>query len=149
MFGNSKKFNQPIGEWDVSNVEDMNNMFSGSFEFNQPIGEWNVSNCKNFDCMFAGSKKFNQNINKWVFKLNRINNLFDNAESFNRINCVWYTGYSDPEPDADSDDDNSDNSDNSDDEVCMCSSCKKERLRDLLEDMTAEDIVDVIQDFGF
>jgi hypothetical protein len=104
--------------------------------------------------MFAGSKKFNQNINSWVIKLKRINNLFDAAESFNRINCRWYTGYNVPKRDTDSDDeecddDNSDNSDNSDDELCMCSNCKKERLRDLLEDMSAEDIVDVIQDFRF
>jgi len=131
----------------------MNNMFSGSFEFNQPIGEWNVSNCKNFDYMFAGSKKFNQNINNWVIKISvrdRINDMFDKSESFNRINCVWYKSYNDQELDTESDDENSDEEErDSDDELCMCSICKKERLRDLLEDMTAEDIVDVIQDFGF
>ncbi|HHH20448.1 MAG TPA: BspA family leucine-rich repeat surface protein, partial [Nitratifractor sp.] len=37
------KFNKDIGDWDVSNVTSMRNMFDGS-EFNKDIGEWNVLN---------------------------------------------------------------------------------------------------------
>ena len=35
-------FNQPIGNWDVSEVTNMRSMFSKS-NFNQPIGDWDVS----------------------------------------------------------------------------------------------------------
>lgn len=44
---NSLGFNQPIGNWNVSSVITMNNMFYRS-PFNQDIGAWNVSNVNNF-----------------------------------------------------------------------------------------------------
>jgi len=33
MFNNAIVFNQPIGNWDVSNVKDMAGMFSGTLAF--------------------------------------------------------------------------------------------------------------------
>ena len=56
-------FNQPIGNWDVSNVEDMSYMFYAS-NFNQPIGGWDVSNVKNMQGMFQFGD-FNQDISGW------------------------------------------------------------------------------------
>ena len=43
MFEGAASFNQPIGNWDVSNCEDFYNMFEGATSFNQPIGDWDVS----------------------------------------------------------------------------------------------------------
>jgi surface protein len=48
-----QNFNQPIGNWDVSNVRNMSAMFAGS-TFNQPIEKWDVSNVTNMSAMFAG-----------------------------------------------------------------------------------------------
>ena len=45
-------FNQPIGNWDVSNVTDMNGMFDDADAFNQPIGDWDVSNVTNMQVCF-------------------------------------------------------------------------------------------------
>jgi hypothetical protein len=64
-------FNQPIGNWDVSNVQKMQVMFYES-DFNQPIGDWNVASVKDhpeygFTGMFWGSQ-FNQNISNWCVK---------------------------------------------------------------------------------
>ena len=47
MFYGCMYFNQPIGNWDVSKVENMCQMFSGAYSFNQPIHMWNISNLRN------------------------------------------------------------------------------------------------------
>ena len=45
----SASFNQPIGNWDVSSVTNMNFMFGGATAFNQDISYWDVSNVT--DCI--------------------------------------------------------------------------------------------------
>jgi surface protein len=65
MFQNSK-FNQPISDWDVGKVTDMSNMFSNS-PFNQHIGNWNVSNVTNMFGMFISSR-FDLPLNNWNVK---------------------------------------------------------------------------------
>lgn len=45
------EFNQPIGNWDVSNVLDMNAMFTFT-QFNQPVGDWDVSSVTDMRGMF-------------------------------------------------------------------------------------------------
>ena len=51
-----------IGNWDVSGVTDMNNMFYGASSFNQPIGNWNTSKVTNMSNMFYGATNLNQDI---------------------------------------------------------------------------------------
>jgi len=52
MFTGAKAFNQPIGGWDVSKVQDMECTFSRAAAFNQPIGGWDVSKVQNMQYMF-------------------------------------------------------------------------------------------------
>ena len=42
--GAAESFNQPLNNWNVSNVEDMEGMFGNARSFNQPLNNWNVSN---------------------------------------------------------------------------------------------------------
>jgi surface protein len=65
MFYNTSAFNQPLNNWNVSNVEYMNSMFTFANSFNQPLNNWNVSKVKNMKHMFCKASSFNQPLNKW------------------------------------------------------------------------------------
>ena len=83
----SFSFNQPIGNWDVSNVIDMRAMFANT-QFNQPIGNWNVSKVTDMEVMFTNSK-FNQPIGDWdVGNVTRMNNMFT-VSPFNQPIGDW------------------------------------------------------------
>ena len=53
-------FNQPIGKWDVSKVENMEEMFMEAKVFNQSIEKWGVSKVRNTKEMFEGAEAFDQ-----------------------------------------------------------------------------------------
>ena len=55
MFYGAESFNQNIGNWDVSNVEYMNQMFFEAKSFNQNIDSWDISNVEEMDDMFIDS----------------------------------------------------------------------------------------------
>ena len=65
MFWMTVTFNQPIGNWNTSNVTNMNSMFSNAYQFNQNIGSWNTSAVTDMSNMFASASVFNQNIGGW------------------------------------------------------------------------------------
>ena len=60
MFYYATSFNQPLNNWNVSNVTCINSMFLRAESFNQPLNNWNVSNVTYMNNMFAGANSFNQ-----------------------------------------------------------------------------------------
>ncbi len=62
-------FNQPIEDWDVSKVTNMNSMFVGHLlytsTFNQPPAKWNVSKVTDMGYMFCRCIVFNQPLDNW------------------------------------------------------------------------------------
>ena len=52
MFNNARSFNQPLNNWNVSNVRSMRGMFQNAKSFNQPLNNWNVSNVTDMNEMF-------------------------------------------------------------------------------------------------
>jgi len=67
--GPSVPFNQDISGWErtgstVGNVNDMSFMFYKS-AFNQPIGNWNVSNVNTMESTFSNAGAFNQDLSGW------------------------------------------------------------------------------------
>ena len=56
MLAGAHKFNQPIGDWDVGNVTNMEQMFTNAYAFNQLIGDWDVSNVTTMGSMFMTQK---------------------------------------------------------------------------------------------
>ena len=56
-----------LSDWDVSNVETMEDMFKGCVNLEKIIGieNWDVSNVTNMLQMFYDCELFNQDISKW------------------------------------------------------------------------------------
>ena len=88
MFTGNRSFNQPIGGWNVGNVEDMAHMFSHT-DFDQDISKWVVRNVKDMEQMFCNNHKFNQIICWWnVSNVRNFGGIFDNSE-FCMCICNW------------------------------------------------------------
>ena len=89
MFYENSTFNQPIGNWDVSNVTNMGSMFTIATSFNQPIGNWDVSNVTYTSGMFSGTS-FNQPIGDWdVSNVTNMAYMFADATSYNQDLSSW------------------------------------------------------------
>lgn len=94
MFMDCINLNGPanIGQWDVSNVTTMVNMFRNASAFNQDIGAWNTSNVTNMNLMFSAATSFNQNLNNWnTGNVTNMTQMFDGASSFNGQMSNWNT----------------------------------------------------------
>ena len=59
----SSKFNRYIGDWDVSKVTAMGNMFLSNTSFNQDISKWNMSSVTSMDAMFYSAAAFTNGSN--------------------------------------------------------------------------------------
>ena len=65
MFEGARSFNQPLNNWNVSNVTTMKNMFWAAEVFNQPLNNWNVSNVTDMSHMFNRASSFDQDLSNW------------------------------------------------------------------------------------
>ena len=54
MFRSATSFNQPLGNWDVSSVINMNGMFRDATSFDQDLGAWDVGKVNDMEDMFNG-----------------------------------------------------------------------------------------------
>ena len=90
MFKNNVVFNQNISDWDVRNVKNMQGMFSNCFMFNQNISKWKVGNVQTMKQMFLNASKFNQDISSWdVSNVKNMHQMFSNASKFNQPIGCW------------------------------------------------------------
>lgn len=87
MFCNTKNFNQPLQDWDMSSVKWTWEMFAGAVSFNQPLDKWNVSNVEKMQSMFNRAESFNQDLSAWGNKLGKaqdMKRMFANTKSLNQ-----------------------------------------------------------------
>ena len=76
----------PIGDWDVSAVTDMSNLFKGFGSFNEPLNNWNTSNVTNMKNMFFECFGFNQPLPESFNTSNvtDMSGMFFNCMAFNQ-----------------------------------------------------------------
>ena len=92
MFAGTASFNQAIGNWDVSTITNMNNLFNATL-FNQDIGDWDVSSVTNMNSMFFQALAFNQDIGRWdVSSVTNMSLMFQSADAFNQDIGRWNVG---------------------------------------------------------
>ena len=80
-----------IGDWDVSGVTDMRDVFSNANSFNSfngDISKWDVSSVTNMGGMFSNAHSFNGYISKWnVSSVVTMDSVFWKATSFKHNLC--------------------------------------------------------------
>lgn len=91
MFFSCSAFNQPVGNWNMSNCTSFYEAFYGCIIFNQNIGTWNVAKATTFYLTFAYCSAFNNggssSIGNWTFDgLSNVmvSNMFVGCSSFNQ-----------------------------------------------------------------
>ena len=90
MFSDASSFNQPLNDWNVSSVTNMNAMFAGATKFNQPLNGWDVSSVSRTDNMFRDATRFNQPLNNWnVSSVTFMDSMFRDATRFNQPLNNW------------------------------------------------------------
>lgn len=65
MFKGAASFNQPVNDWDTSNITITRNTFRNASTFNQPLDNWDTSNITDMQNMFANASVFNQSLAAW------------------------------------------------------------------------------------
>ena len=104
MFERNLVFNQPIGSWDVSNVQNFSYMLgigpsidASNMTFNQDVSGWDVSSATDMTGMFEGCSGFNQDISSWVVSgVTDMSEMLErtgiSTENYNKILTGW-TGW--------------------------------------------------------
>jgi surface protein len=94
MFDQAYSFNQPLEQWNVTNVLTMRCMFMGALRFNQPLEKWDVRNVRNMSHMFCHARAFNQPLGEWgeqlLPELLQFDSMFYLAVNFKQPLTKWY-----------------------------------------------------------
>jgi surface protein len=103
MFFNAVNFNQYIGSWPMSQVDDVRSMFQNAINFNNgdasgfsgggsgvAMDRWDISSITELTSMFSGASSFNQYIGNWnTVNITSMTNMFQNASSFDQPLGNW------------------------------------------------------------
>ena len=89
MFFKASAFNQPLDNWDVSNVENMFAMFYEARQFNQDLNSWDLARVVVLVAMFSGASSFDQCLSSWASSTANKNDMFEDAgcSGTNAPNC--------------------------------------------------------------
>merc|ERR1719353_311451 len=77
MFKDAPLFSSDISKWDVSKVTDMTKFFFDAQSFQHNVSKWDVSKVSDMNGMFAYAHSFQSDVSKWdVSKVNNMNAMF-------------------------------------------------------------------------
>ena len=80
----------PIGEWDISRIADMSDMFIDTTWFNGNLSQWNVSHVTRMEYMFSSAINFKTDISKWnVSRVVSMSGMFQYAILFEGNISTW------------------------------------------------------------
>ena len=84
-------FDGRIGDWDVSSVTSMSQMFKDADAFTgKNFYKWDTSKVQDMSGMFEHATLFNAKIGGWdVSSVKKMNTMFQNAFSFNQDLSIW------------------------------------------------------------
>ena len=91
--GGGRDFNEPIGNWDVRKVKNMEKMFEYAESFNQALGKWQVGAVTDVRDMFQRAVSFNQPLNDWdLSNVQNMEEIFKAARAFDQ-DLGWCVGW--------------------------------------------------------
>ena len=83
LFAAESGFNEDLSGWDTSKVTDMSGMFIGASSFNQPVEAWDTSQVTDMSYMFQDAYSFDQPVEAWdTSKVTDMTYMFEGASSF-------------------------------------------------------------------
>ena len=78
--------NDGIGDWDVSAVTSMKEMFYGATKFNADVSQWDVSKVTTMELIFGNAESFNCDIGNWqLLRAKTTDYMFYGATSFDQV----------------------------------------------------------------
>ena len=85
LFRRWRAFNQPVGNWQTAQVESMTNMFFGAHVFNAPIQAWDTQRVRDMSSMFEHARAFNQPLGNWDTRcVTDMTSMFADAHTFDQ-----------------------------------------------------------------
>ena len=80
MFRGNKVLNDSMDHWKVDHVLRLTSMFQGATAFNQPLDSWNTAKAINMSQMFMDAISFDQPLGDWdIVNVSDINNMLSNT----------------------------------------------------------------------
>ena len=90
LFDNAYKFNSDLSKWDVSGVTDMYKTFFNCGAFTSDLSGWDVSKVTTLYWTFRFNNVFNSDLSGWdVSKVTTLSNTFNGAWVFNSNLSSW------------------------------------------------------------
>jgi len=97
MFYLASGFNQPVGNWNITGVTNLQRTFYGdgsTMSFNQPLSGWDTSNVTSMNSTFGFCKSFNQDIGSWnTSSVTNMGGMFYLATGFNNGDSDSISGW--------------------------------------------------------